>query len=297
MKRRTKQLFGRILFLVLAITLSLYLKQYLAGEENTPDSSASNHSGILEVHFIDVGQGDAILIEEGNHAMLIDAGENNQGSVVTEYLNKNHIRKLDYVIGTHPHSDHIGGLDTVLYSFDVDKIILPSVSHSTKSYEDVLDAIEKNEQSITVAKVGDHYSLGAASFTIIAPNSDSYEELNNYSIVIKLSYKDTSFLLTGDAEKLSEDEMLHKGLDLSADVLKLGHHGSANASSAKYLDAVRPTYGIISVGKDNEYGHPHKSTLSELEARKIKLYRTDEQGSVIFTSDGKHISIYTQKHK
>lgn len=297
MKKRTKQLLGRIGFLVLAVTLSLLIKVYLNATEKEPAAGFANHAGVLEVHFIDVGQGDAILIEEDNCAMLIDAGENNQGSVVKDYLKAQNVSKLDYVIGTHPHNDHIGGLDTILRSFAVNKVLLPSVAHTTKTYEDVLDAIEEKQLSVTKVKVGDRYNLGSASFTIVAPNSDTYEDINNYSIVIKLTYMDTSFLLTGDAEKLSETEMLRNGMDLSVDVLKLGHHGSAYSCSEKFLEAVHPDYGMICVGKDNEYGHPDKSTIIAMENHKIKLYRTDEQGSVVFTSDGKTISVYTQDFK
>jgi beta-lactamase superfamily II metal-dependent hydrolase len=297
MNRKTKQILGRVSSIALLAVLSLFINFY----RNTPDSETpletSKRADIVEVHFIDVGQGDAILIEANDATMLIDAGENNKGKVVADYLESQHITKLDYVIGTHPHSDHIGGMDTVLNEFEIDKIIMPSATHTTDTFEDLLDAIKENDLKITRAAVGDQYNLGSATFTIIAPNSPQYEDLNNYSVVIKLTFGNTSFLFTGDAGKMSEEEMLSSGIDLSADVLKLAHHGSAYSSSGAFLDAVNPTYAMINVGKDNDYGHPHAETLQAMLDRNIKVYRTDEQGTVVFTSDGKNISVNTHDYK
>jgi len=298
MKQKTKRNISRVSVILLLAGLTLLMNHYCG---NAPDSSevtdTSNLSGIVEVHFIDVGQGDAILIESENESMLIDAGENNKGTLVSEYLKSQNITNLDYVIGTHPHSDHIGGLDQVINSFSIGMVILPSVVHTTDTYEDLLDAVENNQLSITNAVVGNQYSLGSATFTILAPNSSSYEDLNNYSVVIKLTYDDTSFLFTGDAEKLSETEMLSGTMDLTADVLKLGHHGSAYSTNEEFLDAVHPDYVVISVGKDNKYDHPHAETLQAMQTNHIKVYRTDVQGSVVFTSDGKNISVNTQDYK
>jgi competence protein ComEC len=294
MSKAKRQLIIRISLLVLLIAAALIIDRYGSSQE-TQTTQSTSHNGVMEVHFIDVGQGDSILIEAEDSAMLIDAGENNKGSVVVDYLKAQNITKLDYVIGTHPHSDHIGGLDTVIDTYQVGKVIMPEVAHTTKTYEDVLDAIDKKGLSIIKPVVGDVYTLGSASFTILAPNSSSYEEMNDYSIVIKLTYGDNSFLLTGDAGSLSEEEMLASGFDLSADVLKLGHHGSAYSSTESFLDAVNPGYAVVSVGADNEYGHPHPDTLMKIKSRNIKLYRTDRQGTIVFTSDGKTISVNTQE--
>ena len=296
MKKKSRQLLSRIAILLLLAVLYLFTRPYLSPSDQDSAIQNSDHKGILEVHFIDVGQGDAILVQSDHSAMLIDAGENNQGSTVSNYLRDKNIESLEYVIGTHPHSDHIGGLDTIIRSFDIKKILFPYVTHTTKTYEDVLDALSEKKLTITKPKVGDRYTLGAASFTIIAPNSDSYDEINNYSIGIKLTFGNTSFLLAGDAEQLSEEEMLDQGMDLSSDVLKLSHHGSAYSSGADFLDAVNPKYGMISVGSDNKYGHPSKETLKALAERDIEVYRTDKQGTVIFTSDGTNISVTTQKN-
>lgn len=259
--------------------------------KGTTNHASTDKSSLCKVHFIDVGQGDSILIEADDHYMLIDAGENNQGTTVVNYLKEQGVKKLDYVIGTHPHSDHIGGLDTVINSFDIGKVILPDVIHTTKTFEDVLDAIAENGLKITKAAVGNTYSLGASSFTIVAPNASDYDELNDYSVSIKLTNGENSFLFTGDAEKLSEAQMLSNGIDLSADVLKLGHHGSSTSSHDKFLDEVDPVYAVISVGVDNSYGHPHKETLQNLKNRNIKVFRTDIQNTIIFTSDGKNITM------
>lgn len=296
MNKKSRQIAVRISSIILLAVLFLFINQYIAPSNQETEPALKLGSDTLEVYFIDVGQGDSILIETGSHSMLIDAGENNKGATVVSYLEAKNIKKLDYVIGTHPHSDHIGGLDTVIKSFPVDNIIMPPITHTTETFEDVLDAIDNKNLKITKAVAGNHYTLGPASFTIVSPNSSSYEDLNDYSVGILLTYGDNSFLLTGDAQKLSEEEMLANGIDLSADVIKLSHHGSAYSSSSAYLDAVNPTYAVISVGEDNAYGHPHAEVLQAMLDREIELYRTDKQGTVVFTSDGKTISVNTDAY-
>ncbi|NLP34989.1 MAG: MBL fold metallo-hydrolase [Clostridiales bacterium] len=296
MKR--KHTLGRVSSITLLALLSLLVNQFLTKPEaDVQKVHNNNHIDMLEVHFIDVGQGDSILIETGDSAMLIDAGENNQGNTVVEYLQSQNIESLDYVIGTHPHSDHIGGLDTVIQSFQVETIILPAVSHTTKTFEDVLDAVEDAGLSLTKPKVGDTYSLGSAYFTILAPNSEEYSELNNYSVGIKLTHENNSFVFTGDAETLAEKEMLENGLNLSADVFKLGHHGSTTSNSRDFLDEIDPDYAVVSAGYDNEYGHPHVEILQAILDLNVKLYRTDLQGTIIFTSDGDNLSVNTTEYK
>jgi competence protein ComEC len=212
-------------------------------------------------------------------------------------LFRSNIKKLDYVIATHPHIDHIGGLATVLNSYEVENVILPEVLHTTKAYENLLNTIKERNLSAIKAKVGSLYYLGSASFTILAPNSDNYEDVNNYSIVIRLCYGDSVFLLTGDAEKLSEEEMLASGRDLSADVIKLAHHGSAYSSCEEFLEAVNPAYAVVSVADNNDYGHPHTRTLKTIYRQNIKLYRTDKQGTIVFHTNGTTISVNKQNYK
>jgi len=297
MNRKTKQIMGRVVVIILLAVFSLIINQSVLTPKEETIPAQSDLTNIIEVHIIDVGQGDSILIETKDHSMLIDAGENNKGATVLDYLESQNIEKLDYIIGTHPHSDHIGGLDTVIRSIPVSKVIMPNVTHTTKTFEDVLDALKEKKLTITKAVVGDQYTLGPASFQIISPNSECYDELNNYSVGIKLTFADNSFLFAGDAEKLSEDEMRKNGIDLSCDVMKLGHHGSTSSSSSDFLDAVNLTKAIISVGADNEYGHPHEEILQAMKDRNIEVYRTDQQGTLVFTSDGKTISVAADEYK
>jgi competence protein ComEC len=296
MSKKSVQILIRFGGLILLAVFVLFMNQRSTSPRVDDTLAPGDGEDILEVHFIDVGQGDAILIETEASAMLIDAGENNMGTTVVDYLQKHGVDELDYVIGTHPHSDHIGGLDYVISHMTVNQIIMPDIVHTTKTYEDVLDAIAAKGLAITKPEVGDEYRLGPASFRIIAPNSSGYDDINDYSIGIKLTYDNISFLLAGDAGTRSENEMLKSGIDLTANVLKISHHGSEYSSSATFLDAVNPEYAVISVGKDNEYGHPHAVTLQALKDRGIKLYRTDEQSNVVFTTDGKSISVNSEPY-
>lgn len=263
-------------------------------EDTSSENSADDNEvlGNLEVHFIDVGQADSILIKTPTgESMLIDAGNNADSDLVYSYLKAQNIEKLNVVIGTHPHEDHIGSLDTVINNFDVEKVYMPKVSHTTKTFEDVLLAIKNKGLKITTPIPGDTFNLGQAKCTILAPNSSTYEELNNYSVVLKLEYGNTSFLFTGDAEDISEKEILNKGYDVKADLLKVGHHGSSTSTTESFLKAVSPKYAVISVGKDNKYGHPDNVVLERLVNANIQVYRTDEVGTIIATSDGKNITL------
>lgn len=252
-------------------------------------SSAQNQ---LKVHFIDVGQADSILIQtpEGK-AMLIDAGNNDDGDLVVSYLKSQGVKKIDVLVGTHPHEDHIGGMDNVIYSFDIGKIYMPKAASTTRTYEDLLTAIKSKNLKVSTAKAGIAIDIDPkVKIEMLAPNSEAYDDLNNYSAVIKLTYGKTAFLFEGDAESSSEKEMLEKGYELKADVLKIGHHGSSSSTTPEFLSAVSPKYAIISVGKNNDYGHPAKATMDKLKAANIAVYRTDECGTIIAASDGANIS-------
>lgn len=247
---------------------------------------------ILKVHFIDVGQGDAILIQTpAGQNMLVDAGENDCGSLVVNYLISQGVKDLDIVVGTHPHSDHIGGLDTVINRLPVKNIFMPKVTNTTQSFRDVLDAVKNQGLKITVAKAGVDLTLDGVDCRFIAPLQNSYEDLNNYSAVIKLDYGSQSFLLTGDAETDSEAQMLSSGVNLKSTVLKVGHHGSYSSSGSRFLKAVAPQYAVIMVGRDNQYGHPHTQTLNRISGAGIKVYRTDQDGTIVFTTDGKDMQV------
>lgn len=266
-------------------------------EKNEQKNEVTNIDGNLIIDYIDVGQGDSILIRQGEHAMLIDGGTSECKDDLLEYLKSKNITKFDYIIGTHPHEDHIGSLDDVVNAFDFDTILFPDVSSAkvtTKTFENLVLAVANKNMKFTTPISGKEYSLGEAKFNILAPSSSNYQSLNNYSIVIKLNYGENSFMFTGDAETLSETEILNSYDDLHADVLKLGHHGSTTSSSKKFLNAVNPKYAVISVGKDNVYNHPTKTTMDKMIELNIPVYRTDELGTIECISDGKNITFNTK---
>jgi competence protein ComEC len=250
----------------------------------------AENSGNLKVHFINVGDADCMLIQQGDKSMLIDAGDNLDEDTIMQYLISKGIKKLDIVLGSHVDEDHIGSMDAVINSFEIEKIYMPGSNSKTKHLEDVMNAANKKNLQITVPVSGETFKLGDADCTILAPIFSGYEKENNYSIVIKLKYGKTSFLFTGDAEALSEVEMIKRCLDLSADVLKLGHHGSIRSTSDEFLEKVNPQYAVISVGRSNHYRHPHKRTMEKLKKKGIKVYRTDENGTITAVSDGESIT-------
>ncbi|NLU10693.1 MAG: MBL fold metallo-hydrolase [Tepidanaerobacter acetatoxydans] len=249
---------------------------------------------LLEVHFIDTGQSDSIFIKSPNgKSMLIDAGNNDDGQTIIDYIERLNVHRLDFVVGTHPHEDHIGAMDDIIEHFDIGKILMPKVTANTKTFKDVLLAVKDKGLKVTSARGGMEFSLDeGVNIDILAPNSSSYESLNNYSIVIKLTYGNTSFLFTGDAEKISEEEMLkNENYNLNADVLKVAHHGSSSSTTKEFLSAVSPRYAVICVGSDNPYGHPHKETLELLSDYGVQVYTTADNGNILITSDGQNIEI------
>lgn len=266
-----------------------------AGNAAAEDVSAAasdvfRDGSTLEVHFLDVGQGDATLIRCGEAAMLIDAGNNSWGDDVRDYLEYQGIGDLDYVIGTHPDADHIGGLDVVMEAFDCGTVIMPDYEKDTQTYTDVTDVMEEKGYELTLPQVGTVYELGEAAFTIVAPNGEYGDNANDYSVGILLEHGENRFLLTGDAEEDSEADMLDNGIDLSADVLKAAHHGSRTANTEAFLERVNPEYVVISCGEGNSYGHPHAEVLNRLREMGIGVFRTDEEGTVVATSDGTGIT-------
>lgn len=253
-------------------------------------STEENPVSELTIHFIDVGQGDATLIECDDAYMLIDAGNNDKGTLVQNYLVKQGVETLDYVIGTHPDADHIGGLDVAIYKFDCETIILPDAEKDTKTYEDVLLAIQSKAYQITAPVVGETYTLGSAEFTIISPNKNYGSNVNDNSVGILLQNGENKFLFVGDAEEDAEEDMVNSGINLMADVYKVSHHGSKTATTDAFFAAVSPTYAVISAGEDNAYGHPAAEVLNTLREAGVEVYRTDEQGTIVLTSDGKEIT-------
>lgn len=265
---------------------SLENVETIPGQNTTPTAVDGN----LVIDYIDVGQGDSILIRQGEHAMLIDGGTSESKDTILNFLEDENVDHLDYIVGTHPHEDHIGSLDDVVTAIDFDTILFPKVTTTTKTFENLVLAVQNKGKKFKTPVVGEKYSLGGARFIILAPNSASYQSLNNYSVVIKMTYGTNTFMFTGDAETLSEKEILALGYDLSADVLKLGHHGATTSTSQKFLDAVNPKYAIISCGKNNTYKHPTKTTMDKMVKMQIDVYRTDEQGTIELVSNGETIT-------
>ena len=243
----------------------------------------------MEVHFLDVGQGDATLIKADGHYMLIDAGDNSKGTTVQLYLTKQGVEKLDYLILTHTDADHIGGADVIITKFDIDHIFLGDFKKENTTYEELMDAMEYRSMQYETPEVGTEYQLGNASFTILAPNG-TYEDPNNGSIALVLKNGENKFLFSGDCEAEAEAAILSNGLDIDVDVYKVGHHGSSTSSTQAFLDAMTPTYAVISCEENNSYGHPHAETLNHLRAMDVKVFRTDEQGTIIAYSNGTEIT-------
>ena len=256
----------------------------------------------LKMHVIDVGQGDAVLMQCGGRNVLIDCDENGMGDTVLDYLRKADVSHLDWIIGTHPHSDHIGGMDTVIKSKDItiDHVMMPQTSKeltpTTMTYTEVLTAIKKKKLKITRPVPGTEYDLDGVTMLVLSPAKGAkYEDLNDYSIVLKFTYGDVSVLTGGDASKLVERQLITLDYDLSADIYKVSHHGGRDGNSQAFLDEVNPRYAAISVGEDNKYGHPKNEILKRLRAMDCKVYRTDLDGDIIFESDGKNISVIVAK--
>ncbi len=242
----------------------------------------------LCVHYIDVGQGDSIYVKLPNgENLLIDAGDNDAGVNVTGYLKDLRVKKIDYLVATHPHSDHIGGMDDVINKFDIETMYMPDVTHNTSTFSSLLDAIEKNNVKLKVAKSGvSILKEENLSVDILSPDGKTYEDMNNYSAVVKITYGDTAFLFMGDAEKVIENK-LKSGL--KSDVIKVGHHGSDTSTGEKFLQRVSPEVAVISVGENNDYSHPHNEVVSRLKKHNINIFRTDYDGTVVIGSDGEKI--------
>lgn len=247
-------------------------------------------TGELTVHFIDVGQGDSTFIELPNgETMLIDAGEDSEGDNVVTYIFSQGYDTVDYVVASHPHDDHIGGMSDVLNNFTVNRFYLTEAVGNSKGYENMLSAIDENGVSVAYVTAGDVIINEDELFVeVVAPKTVECSNLNDTSIVVKLTYKDSIFLFTGDAEKYEEDNIW---TNIKCDVLKVGHHGSSTSTSPNFLKKTEPTYAVISAGLLNSYGHPTEKTLRALAERRIKTYRTDLQGTVVFVSDGTNITV------
>ena len=253
----------------------------------------------LTVHYLDVGQSDSIFIMNGDHNILIDSGDNQSYKFVISYLNRYGVKKIDMLVATHLHADHIGGMDQVIKNYEIGTILMSELPDSlvpaTKTYTDMLKEVEAKNYKLTKAKTGDIFRFGEAIFRVNNPDKQ-YSDINDFSVVLRLDYGKTSFLFSGDASAPAEEEMAKYPQFTNVDVLGVSHHGSNSASTANYLRLVSPLYAIISVGEGNSYGFPKKEVMTRLSQTGAKIYRTDQNGTILVKSDGINISVTTEKN-
>lgn len=298
--KKIKNIISKLLIFITIIGLGYYYEIYEEKEEEHEISkrqvevqqTLKEDTNNLKVYFIDVGQGDCILIEKNNKYALIDAGNNRDGKKLVNYFKELGITSFKYVIGTHPHEDHIGGMDDIIKNFNIEHYLMPDLTIPTPTFEEVLKQLEIKNIKYEVPEINSKFKLGDAKFTTIFLDKNE-EDLNNSSIVLKLTYKNVSYLFMADAEKSVEAKILDK--DIKSDVLKVSHHGTKYATTNEFLNVVKPTYSVISVGKNNDYGLPKQEILNRLRNKGIKVYRTDTKGTIISTTDGEGISFETIK--
>ncbi len=259
----------------------------------TADSTVLPSS--FEIHFLDVGQADAALVLCDDEAMLIDGGNAEDSSLIYSYLKSHGLNHLEYIICTHPHEDHVGGLSGALNCATVGTVYCSIDSYDSKTFDNFKHYLEKQNKEIEIPAVGDTFSLGSSTVSILGP-VENYSDINNMSIVLRIQYGDTSFLFTGDAEIDSEQDILNTGTNLKSTLLKVGHHGSDTSTSYRWLREIAPEYAVISVGKNNSYGHPTEQTLSRLRDAEVTLFRTDLQGHIICTSNGETLAFTTERN-
>lgn len=270
----------------LVVFLLLFLFSDLGGSKVWAKTESNTN---LAVHFIDVGQGDATLFICDGEAMLLDAGDTTSGTEIQLYLKKNGVERLKYLILTHPDEDHIGGADVIITKYDIDNVFMPSYEKDTKAYEELIGALEYRWYSWSAPTVGSTYTLGGSFFTIIAPNKN-YAGENDSSIGILLTHGNNKFLFTGDAEEEAEIDIVNNGINLDCDVYKAGHHGSKRSNSLTLLAATKPEYVVVSCGENDSYGHPHAEPMNYFRSLGMKLFRTDEQGTIVVASDGVNLA-------
>ncbi len=289
-KKLNKILNKLIVFLIIAI-IGLLGKEKILDKKEEKKPTTNIVDSKLEIYFFDVGQADSILIKEKDYTMLIDGGNQSDGENLVKYLQEElNINDIDILVGTHPHEDHIGGLPDVINALDIGTIYLPNATTTANIFEKLLDTIAEKNYKITIPKIDEEIKLNNMNFKVIYTGTDE-SDLNNTSIVLKLEYGKTSYLFTGDATDKTEEKILNK--DIESNVLKVGHHGSSYSSTESFINKVNPQYAIIQVGTNNKYDHPTKTALDKLKEKNIKVYRTDLNGTIKLTSDGKNINFET----
>ena len=297
-KNQLNRLLRIFILLILILGTYIYKENYykpsnnknninIQNKEKKPKISLENS---LKISFMDVGEAECILIQSDGENALIDAGNTIDGNKLVKYFKSQEITSFKYLFGTHAHEDHIGGLANIIYNFEINEVYMPKTKSKYKSYNNVLKALNKKNMELQTPEIDQRLYLGDSIIDVLYVG-DFPDNINNTSIILKLTYKNTTYLFTGDTSKDIETQILNK--DIKSDVLKVAHHGSNDATSAQFLSKVHPEYAIISVGKDNDYHHPHKVTLDKLQRVGTKVYRTDEDGTIILNSDGNNISIDT----
>ena len=290
-----RRLFLRLAALALAAVLALGLTacDSLPGDGGHIVKPSTGASQPFEMHFIDVGQALSVLVECDGQFMLYDGGNVDDGSLVVSYLQKQGVQQLQYVFCSHAHEDHVGGLAAVMAKFPAGHAYSPVTESSTKCFNDFVKYTQQQGLQLEVPSVGTVWPLGSATVTMLGPVTQ-YSETNNTSLVLRIDYGNTSFLLTGDMENTAETDLVNSGANLKADVLQVGHHGSSTSTGYLFLNAVLPEMGVISCGAGNKYGHPHEKTLSILRDAKVDVYRTDLQGTITIGSDGQNFTVGTE---
>lgn len=297
MKKKTVKRILILLFIAIAYVYSTYQNTDKTVNDNTikqrkTESTLKESSNNLDVYFLDVGQADSILLSNNGHYMLIDAGNNEDGPKLVNYFKSLGITKFDYVIATHAHEDHIGGMDDIIKNFDIGTFYMPDLITTTKTFEDVLDALSEKQIAFETPTIDQEFSFSDTKITTLYVNNE-VKNLNDSSIVLRLKHGTNTFLFTGDASTKVEKQLLNK--NIASDVLKVGHHGSRYSTSKEFLNKVNPQYAIISVGINNTYKHPHDETLKKLNDKKIIIYRTDQEGTIVAESNGDIIQFKTIK--
>lgn len=267
----------------------------------TDGNNSVTDFGSVEVHYIDVGQGDCIYIESDGQNMLIDCGESSKADDVTKYLQDHSVTRIDYLVGTHPHSDHMGGMSTIIDNFEIGSFYMPYLPDddipTTKYFEKLLVSLDNKGLEINNPNVGDEITIGDAKALVIAPNQQEYGNANNYSVGFILTHGDNSFIFTGDAETSAEQEMIGNNLLRDIDVYKASHHGSSTSSSEEFLDVIKPEYAVIMCGEGNSYGHPNDDAMERIKkyVSDDNILRTDLNGTIVAKSDGSTISFTSER--
>ena len=301
-RRRRKSFVRSLVMFVIVVLIALlvtymspYLEQYFGEEPREPIPVGDGE--YIEIHVIDVGQGDSILIRTAGGDMLIDAGPSSGEDELKAYLTEMQVDDIEYAVFTHPDADHIGNADMILTDYTVSNVIMPDHSKDSKTYQRMMTALDASGATLVSPEPDLTFTMGSMTVTVLAPVEDKYSSTNDYSVVMRLDFGETSFMMTGDAEKTSEEDILgrYSMNFLDCDVIKVGHHGSDTSTSQAFLDAVSPEIALISCGEGNTYGHPYAVTLQKLEAASADIYRTDEWGDIVLVSDGTDITVQPKK--